>query len=303
MISVADMDLYNSLPDASPHLQNMILAVKTKNPGQTVTLPISNTTGLSINWGEDESSDFQVQDGNPNPSFNYLTANTYEVQIKGTAAPGASIGIYVDIEEIGPEIQATLMEFPVVGIRSWGENGFSKFYNIAFGLEEEIPLPTKNSFKHVEEFNGTFMFMGIKSLIEAGVSDPREVLPSVLFEIPENFFGYCPQVKFFENMFFQSFSLIGNIPERLFNNCSTVESFHSTFHNCFNLEGNITLNLFSKCNNVTNFQETFAGCNNLVGMAPAIWERANVLYGTHCFLDCHNLTNYQSVPYMWGGPG
>ena len=280
-------DAINSLPDAdapgNEHLKNMTLIVETTGPEQTVTLPINNTEGLTINWNVgDESSIFENPKNTSDPTYTYEIEGTYEIQISGVSAPDTKFQFGPMISSIKNNLQLELEPeskelisisetartytrkttgkynpysagydlSPIITLKHWGENGFSSFIMQEIVRIEEIPLPSKNSFINVTDFSGTF----------AGNTSFKK--------IPESLFANCPNVTTFRSTFANCSNLEGAIPEGLFVNCPKVTDFSWTFESCSKLEGAIPESLFSKCPLVTSFSGTFASCSNLEGAIP-----------------------------------
>ena len=76
-----------------PERANMTLRIKTTAVNQTVTLPISDATGLQINWDSKANPDNFISVTGANPSHQYVELkDDYEVQIKGTALDGTIFG-------------------------------------------------------------------------------------------------------------------------------------------------------------------------------------------------------------------
>ena len=322
-IYIADIDLYNSLPNASlpsnEYLKNMTLIMRISEPGETVILPISNTTGLTINWdaGEDEEeneNNYITPYPTINPTYTYSEPGDHEVRIKGIALPGTSFGYDVDIDrwmedyQYSQELELIAIETKLIKVKYWGENNFEKIGFLGSRIQDNIGIPSKNSFANITNFDFTFAFMGIfgfilgeqpmnitdeyESRYEYCVNLPKtnnsyyrdfnqtslnEIFykncnveaPSIpVINLPENLFAYCPNVTNFDFTFFAN-QTIENIPERLFENCLEATSFRGTFGECSNITSNIPAKLFANCSKVTSFMATFSGCHNLTGDIPA----------------------------------
>ena len=143
-----------TLPDANApgneYLKNMTLKIRTTAENEEVTIPISNANGLEINWDStNQSSTFETVSG-IEPRHTYEIAGQYEVQIKGEVLEDVYFGL-------GTTYQGLPLEnLNIVGIKYWGENGFYEFKSFGRNLEGEIPIPSRNSFKNVTNFEDTF---------------------------------------------------------------------------------------------------------------------------------------------------
>ena len=246
----------------------MTLIIKTTANNQEVTLPISNSTGLEINWdSENTSSTFEAAAPKYFPKHTYPLPGEYEVQIQGevgTAGFGFDAFNYT-YEEINSSI---------VEIKYWGENGFRYINSFGGKLRSEIPLPSRNSFEKVEMFRYTFG--GCTNLIGS---------------IPDELFANCPLVYDFLATFSECSGLTGNIPSKLFLNCLLVENFSGTFSECSGLTGNIPRELFSNCSLVENFSGTFSECSGLTGNIPGelLLKSENISYLAGIFRNCSGL--------------
>ncbi len=328
ILNIADMDLYNSLPDANlpenAYLKDMTFIVRTTNPGQTVTLPISNTTGLTINWdaGENEEeneNNYTTPQPTINPTYTYSQVGDHEVRIRGKVLPGTSFGTFfnpetvVSIEEELEEMLLILSKSPIVELKYWGENDFSIINSFAAYLEKDIPAPSRNSFIRVSDFSSAFAALGLGPHLE-GESQLEDLHKH---EIPENLFAYAPSVKSFDFTFAFAYTLKNNIPAKLFinspnvtrfygtffnsdslteipaglfANCSKATNFGSAFNRCRSLT-TIPSGLFSNCQQVTSFYMTFYRCSDLTEIGPGLFTnctKATIFRST--FEDCHNLT-------------
>lgn len=304
-------DDINDLPDANDpgneHLKYMTLIVATSYNNETVELPISNTSGLTINWdAENTSSVFESPNSSANPTYTYPEANIngYEVQIKGTAASGASFG--------GLEYTEWPFEYSnyhIIGLKHWGENGFSVIGSLGGYLRNsEIPVPSKYSFANVTTFHSTlskFEFPPIGKNINDSLeycvdintiegSLENQIImnnsnPNLSFlnngneslTIPSNLFAYCPNVTSFEGLFFRT--KIKEIPPRLFANCPNVTNFKDVFKECFLLES-IPEGLFENNTKVKTFESLFESCESLTGNIPP-----------DLFANCKDVTSFKAV--------
>lgn len=52
---------------------------------------------------------------------------------------------------------------------------------------------------------------------------------------------------------------------------------------------------------VTSFVNVFRSCTSLTGNVPELWTIFNELDGTNCFYDDTMISNYNSIPVVWGG--
>lgn len=78
------------LPDADldEKLKNMTLITETTEANQEVIFPISNTTGLTINWDAANNPDNFIEEVN----HQYAQPGVYEIQIKGIAEDNTIFG-------------------------------------------------------------------------------------------------------------------------------------------------------------------------------------------------------------------
>lgn len=243
------VDAINKLPDAdapgNDHLKNMTLMVETKPYNLNVYFPISNPNGLEINWdATNNPGNFVPYTG---ANYTYPSVGEYEIQVRGVAQPGTEVGYYAnydnDLFSFGDE--------NIVGIKYWGENGFTKINAFASNLKYEIPLPSKNSFINATEFTTTF----------AGSHH--------ITKIPPELFINAPNVESFFRTFGRS-TAITSIPENLFINNPNVTNFARTFMGCSSIT-KIPANLFKHNPNVVNFAGVFAGCTNLTSVPSGIF--------------------------------
>lgn len=245
-----------TLPDANvpgnEHLKNMTLEVKVYAPDNQILLPISDTTNLLVNWdAKGDPDNFVPVDPSALPAYNYPDPGTYEVQIKGVAKEGTSISNDFEFQKGG----GIIIDFAIrniTRIKYWGENGFSAINGFGPELTGTIPIPSKNSFINVIDFNSLF----------AG--------STITGSIPPNLFSNCPKVTSFSNAFLGCFGLSGEIPQTLFDNCPNVTNFGYTFANCTGLTGkapalwertNVTYSVrcFWNCANLSNIDEMEEG--------------------------------------------
>ena len=145
------VDLITTLPDTdkqeNAHLKNMTLEIETYSGNHTVTLPITNTSGLTINWNSiNNPNNFVTPNETRDPTHTYSQPGKYEVQIQGTSLPNASFGNHT----------ASYINQNIIGIKHWGENGFYRFDSFGQNLQGEIPTPSRKSFNNVEFFSYTF---------------------------------------------------------------------------------------------------------------------------------------------------
>lgn len=132
-----------------------------------------------------------------------------------------------------------------------------------------------------------------------------------LTEIPSGLLQFSTKALNFQRSFGGCPKLTG-IPSSLFANCPLIVNFHTTFYQNSGL-GSIPKNIFDNNKMVETFQECFYGCNNILGTTPTtdgleLWERAGqpgypaTINGTNCFYGCEQLSNYEDIPVLWGGP-
>ena len=237
-------NLMKTLPNANAsgnsHLKNMTLMVETSEYNLSVGLNISNPLGLEINW--DASNQPENFIPYTDPFYTYPSEGEYEIQIRGVAQPGTEFGFY----ENWDNDLVTFGDYNIVGVKYWGENGFSKINGFAHQLKYEIPLPSINSFENVTEFTTTF----------ANNNNLTEIPPALFINAPlvESFFrtfGRCRN--------------IASIPENLFINCPNVTNFTRTFMVCSSLT-EIPENLFKYNPIVSNFAGVFSGCTNITNI-------------------------------------
>lgn len=266
-----DQELLNADLPGNEHMKNLTLIIRTSEVNELAELPLTNATGLTINWdATNPLSTFKTPNKSINPTHTYTKIGEYEVQIKGDAAENAAFGRNEHSSE------AFIDEMNLVGIKYWGENGFYEFNFSSSNLEGEIAMPSVNSFINARQFKGTF----------ALCHRLTGVIPNNLFKncpnvtnfdntfmytpfpiIPENLFAHCPNVKSFSGTFAWS-SFKGPIPENLFANNPEVLSFSSLFDECGLIQGSIPENLFANNPKVTSFQGTFNWCSSLTGPIP-----------------------------------
>ncbi len=279
-----DQNLIDTLRDTNlpenKHLKSLILIMKPISINEEVKVPISNTNGLEINWDyESDSENFEplYYDLGVYPSHLYTEIKEYEVHIRGESEPGTIFGRYEDEDE-GLDFY---VNYSIIGLKSWGENGFSEFRGLGCRLEGTIPSPTKNSFINTQNILAPFLFC-------TELKGP----------IPENLFANCPQVTNFMGLFAFCHKLSGSIPPKLFINCPNVTDFRLAFAACMSLTGPFPEDLFDNCNKVTTFSDTFNGGVGLTGTAPKLWERDGV-EGNSCYSGCEALSNYDDIPWLW----
>ena len=234
-----------TLPDANEpgneHLKNMTLIVETTAENQQVTIPISNASGLEINWDSEANPENFEAITTSDPKHTYSTIGEYKVQIKGTPIYNVIFG--KDNEYYNnPNL---------VGIEYWGEIGLYRINSFGQNLEGEIPIPSRNSFKNVMFFYSTFK--GCSKLTGT---------------IPENLFANCPNAKYFNSTFQGCSGLTGTIPDGLFSNCLDIRNVEFIFCGCSKLTGTIPDGLFSNCSNITTFTYAFHSCKELTGIIP-----------------------------------
>ena len=267
------------LPDpnvpGNEHLKDMTLLVDVSEQTTEnfeVEIPISDATGLQINWDSDANPNNFENVSGYFPKHTYTTEGLYKVKIRGKVKNGVAFG---GIEPPPYHLEGPYLPRYIVKIESWGENGFYKFGAFSDALLGEIPLPSRNSFKNVENFDS--IFSGCRGLSGS---------------IPERLFINAPNVETFNGTFSNCEYLTGSIPEELFINCPKVKGFYATFFACRGLTGNIPQNLFKNCKNVMYFSSVFSQCNGLTGSIPGkLFEnnkRATVF--SYVFSYCINLS-------------
>ena len=306
---------------------NMILSIKTTTVNEEVELPISNTTGLTINWNtKDDPNNFVAPNSGINPTNVYSQPDTYEVQIKGKVEENHYFGY--DIDKTNENI---------VELKNWGENGFYYFGSFGENLKGKIPTPNENSFINIlgfyETFSGCAGLTSLPANLFANCPNVEEFYRTFsdctgLTSLPANLFANCSNLEWcceifynctgltslsatlFANCsnvesFYRTFSDctgLTNLPENLFAGCSNARSFYYTFFNCGSLI-NIPENLFANCADADDFIATFAYCHNLTGVAPELWTitfpDGNWVDGEACFYECTNLSNYEDIPDLW----
>lgn len=287
--------------------KNMILTIEIEYDDQIIYLPISNATNLSINWDVKNSNHFEEQpDNSENPIHRYEQAGIYDVEIEGMSEPNTTFGmkftvvgktkpldskpkdasVYKElvsasktsktyITKIAGErerfLPAPLYLGNIIGIKSWGENGFTHFHPIGINLLDPLPTPSKKSFEKVISFDSTFSY-------------------SNLTTIPAGLFANCPNVISFDSAF-SVCSKLKNIPVRLFANCPNVTSFNSTFSECSKLT-NLPTGIFLNCSNVISFHRVFKGCKGLINIPVDLFSSClNVINFESAFSSCENLTS------------
>ncbi len=322
--------LPNANLEENSHLKRMTLIIKTTTRTTTVSLPISNTAGLSINWDAgNENSEFETNLSSSNPSHTYTLRDEFEVQIDGVVEGNSTFG--------GQAIPSVYTNPYIVELVHWGENGFTSIGIIGGSLRGTIPQPSRKSFEKVESFDEPFknctllegnipeaMFANTPKLITfglvfSGLSNLSGSIPGNLFaktpdvttfisafsgcsgltgSIPANLFRFTTKVDTFYATFSSCSGLTGAIPSQLFANTPNVTSFSNTFSGCSGLES-IPANLFANCTKTLNFQRTFASCSGLTGNAPKLWNMPNVSSHAQCFNGCTNLSNKEDIPTDW----
>lgn len=277
VLSSADSEIIDGivkLPTIIDHPEraNMTLRIKTTATNQTVTIPISDATGLQINWDAKTDPDNFVDVSGSNPTHQYaVVKDDYEVQIKGTAVNGAVFG-HLNLTYVNPNI---------IEIIYWGENGFTEFLSFGKGLEGNIPA---NILKQNTKLEDTLaLFAQCKGLTGT---------------IPESLFSNCPLITSVGATFSGCIGLTGAIPENLFINNTELIDFTQTFSYCTSLTS-LPANLFANNTKATKFSWTFDNCNSLTGTAPDLWNRGNVTQFSACFKGCTGLSNYASIPTAW----
>lgn len=129
-----------------------------------------------------------------------------------------------------------------------------------------------------------------------------------LDSIPSNLFSTNTKVTTFGGAF-SSCTGLTSIPSTLFVNNTIVTNFSFTFSGCYNITS-IPNELFVNNREVTTFANLFNNCTSLTGNTPTtdglqLWERAGQtsyptsIFGTRCFGNCINLSNYSSIPSGW----
>ncbi len=276
-------DLIDSLPVVTETENNdmryLTIIMKTFSSNETVTLPISNTTNLTINWDADKGNIFNNPNKSANPTYTYAQAGEYKVQIKGQAQPGTSFGGEINRESIfsyyfNPHMHALIY---------WGENGFTKFNSMSFAFTNGIPIPSKESFKNATHFTNTFSartyqipsklnekkhyanFMNFDEdvrfencsydLLDDGYD--TGAFQNTKINVPENLFINATKVVDFGGLFYESEDLILNIPENLFINCPRVTSFEKVFYRT--RLNSVPEKIFANNTKATNFAWALSG--------------------------------------------
>lgn len=264
----------------------MTLIIKTTVPDEIATLPISNTTNLTINWDADtDSYNFEEPSNTTNPTHLYETAGEYEVLIKGEAVVNTNFGVSTS-NYINPNI---------VGIKYWGENGFKQINSFGQNLQGTIIMPSTDSFKNVTSFAYAFHNCdGLTGIIPedlfangpniASFNSTFYNCSNLTGSIPADLFVNCPNITSFNGTFYNCSGLTGNIPKNLFADSQKVLSFQSVFNNCTGLTGSIPVELFSECQSASQFYQAFYNCSGLTGSIPA-----------GLFDNCERITNFQST--------
>ena len=279
---------------------NMILGIKTTTSNEMVELPISNTTGLTINWNaKDDPNNFVAPNSGINPTNVYSQPDTYEVQIKGKVEENHYFGYNIDKTNEN-----------IIELKNWGENGFYYFGSFGESLTGNIPASNNNSFINIlsfyETFSGCTELTSLSVNLFANCPNVEEFNRTFygctgLTSLPANLFANCPNVKWFDHTF-EDCTGLTSLPENLFANCLNVESFHRAFYRCNGLT-NLPENLFADCTDVDDFTATFAYCINLTGAAPELWTRTlpegKWVEGEACFYECTELSNYEEMPPIW----
>ncbi len=170
----------------------------------------------------------------------------------------------------------------IVEIIHWGENDFTKFLSLGIQLEGNIPIPSRESFRNVTDFEATFALAGFKYLIkdmEGFDFMPRDAfnIPELfekillssehLYSVPYNLFINATNVKNMNYVF--ALSTLDRIPSKLFLNTPLVESFEGTFSMCLGLTSAIPNDLFRYTTEVKSFTGTFALSVGMVGKIPS----------------------------------
>lgn len=298
-------DATMELPDAdkpgNEDLKNMILTVQINTNNESFKLPITGYQGLYVNWNFNDSNDnFQKITTAANLTNVYQNSGTYEVHIKGTAATNSTFG---------KDGILTYYENPqIVGLKSWGENGFSEIHSFGKNLKGNIPIPSRRSFENVTKFRGTFHSCNelegkIPKNIFVTASKTEEFRDtflgcnSLIGSIPENLLINTPNLKTIHGMFQNCSGLSGSIPLGIFDNIPQIDALDLVFYGCKNLTGKIPPNLFDKCKDITSISYTFTSCENLEGEIPsrlfAFNPEVKFFHGT--FMGCKKLTKIYST--------
>ncbi len=255
---------------ANPDYKHLTLKIKTTTANETVTIPITNTNGLTIDWGIGGGPE-SVASSNPNKV--YPTPNEYIVKVIGTVPANTSVG----------DNTYNYTNVNIVELIYWGENGFKEFRHFGKNLRGSIPTPSKESFKNTTRFYSVF-----RDSVE--ITGP----------IPHNLFILATKVTEFTTLFTGCSKLEGSIPPLLFANCPLANNFPSLFSGCAKLTGIIPPKLFDNSpDTILSLYSCFKGCVGLTGEAPSNIFNKNVQTKGMCFSGCTGLSNFTTLPSAW----
>lgn len=195
----------------------MILKVRTTSVNQLVVLPISNTLGLKINWGESEDSKYEELIQDKNPSFRYTEIEEYDVRIRGVVQENTTFGS--SETHIG---KPSYKNKHIVGIENWGQNGFYAIDSFGQNLEGSIPEGLFSNCPNATGFYSTF----------------RECR-KLSGNIPENLFNEHLNAADFSYLFYNCRSLTGDAPPLW--DINSVTSYSRCFEGCIALENRIDI--------------------------------------------------------------
>lgn len=121
--------------------------------------------------------------------------------------------------------------------------------------------------------------------------------------IPDDLFNNCPDLNNVNSLFENS--RVIRIPENIFNFNTKIKYANGVFKRCYNLNSNLE-NIFSKCSNsLIEVSECFYYCENMTFSLPEVWNKQkfpNIIYGNDYGYRCEKASNYNKIPYEFGGP-
>lgn len=266
----------------------------TVEAGTTITLPITATPNITIEWGADDDGDGELdieECTTTQPTHTYTQEGTYTIKISGNM-PTWSFR------------SASTSKDYITRIVQWGNVSYSEInFNSCANLVGNIPSPNiENCFTECKTFD--FLFYECTGLTGS---------------IPSDLFDSAINVESFRSCFEKCTGLTGNIPDKLFADKTKCTNVRNCFSGCTNLEGAIPENLFKNCPNVTRMDSIFNGATGITqipvnlftninnGENNVVTNIAGAFYGTQItevplglFDKCTELTTIGNTAYNGG---
>jgi hypothetical protein len=245
---------------------------------KSITLPFTNngTYNATVDWGDGSALSTITTYSDANATHTYVSAGTYEIEIKGEA-PGWSINN-----------NAATASY-ITDIIHWGDRTeFSGFSYLSNGFYGCLNLKTTGKGKILSNSNlSTFirLFCNCSSLsgITSGLFDYSTELTSSAFQ---STFQYCPNITAIPNGLFN------------YNTGVTSDAFNSTFGGGSSITI-IPTDLF-KYNTIVSsngFYRTFYGCTVLSSIPSDLFRYNILLTGSafvYTFALCSSITTIPS---------